>query len=438
MRSSFSVVAEPFMRSTEHFVNQDASPGDYYKAVWCRDAAYILKDWFLSGRIEDAIHELLFVWSHQISPAGEKVLYGRGSPDMDYTPRIANAKVLKDFQGMLPTTIFHGFSEVYAQNPDIDSTALMISSTSWILDAYLKSGMTVPDFIPTRGVQELRVSSIAANPSTVMEYVVPKMLLAVERLATRDIDGDGLLEQGRNEDWMDTVLRRGKIVYSQACWILALRNLASLLFELGMIQNADQIYSMALRAINSVEENLWSESEGAYLDLIDGASNTLTQDTSLYIVAVTENTVLDMTRKRLGMDEMKQGMMPPGFAENANSALDTLKKRIWKDSWPLVTERELDKTGPWMLQPNQYHNHTLWPWTTGIEMLARSRLERVDECEMLLATLLSMDSQSNPRAFYEWVNPLSNKGSGAFPFKTGISSLRIAISDILIQMTRKR
>ena len=55
------------------------------------------------------------------------------------------------------------------------------------------------------------------------------MLKAVEYLARRDVDNDDLLEQNHNEDWMDTILRAGKIVYSQACWILALSNLSTLL-----------------------------------------------------------------------------------------------------------------------------------------------------------------------------------------------------------------
>ena len=59
------------------------------------------------------------------------------------------------------------------------------------------------------------------------------MLNAVKYLRNRDIDNDGLVEQGYNEDWMDTALRAGKVVYSQACWILALQNLSLLLSKLG-------------------------------------------------------------------------------------------------------------------------------------------------------------------------------------------------------------
>ena len=39
-----------------------------------------------------------------------------------------------EFEGSLPTTIYQaGFSEVYGLNPDIDSTALILSTTSWSL-----------------------------------------------------------------------------------------------------------------------------------------------------------------------------------------------------------------------------------------------------------------------------------------------------------------
>ena len=53
---------------------------------------------------------------------------------MKFLSEVAKADKEKDFEGALPTTIYQaGFSEVYGQNPDIDSTALMISTSAWIL-----------------------------------------------------------------------------------------------------------------------------------------------------------------------------------------------------------------------------------------------------------------------------------------------------------------
>lgn len=48
------------------------NPGDYYEAVWCRDAAYILKDWFLAGDVGSALQAAHFIWSRQIVPGKGK------------------------------------------------------------------------------------------------------------------------------------------------------------------------------------------------------------------------------------------------------------------------------------------------------------------------------------------------------------------------------
>ncbi len=446
--NSFTTSAQAFVESTKQFVQEGVNPGGYYKAVWCRDASYILKDWFLSGRLGDVMHELLFIWSHQVTADGEKVIYGRGSPEMRYVSQVAGLEIHKKFEGALPSTIFHGFSEIYGQSPDIDSTALMIYTTAWVFNMCLESGMAMhvspSSSSSAHGGAELTMSSVVSAPSIVMEYVLPRMLKAVSYLSSRDTDGDGLLEQGHNEDWMDTVLRSGKIVYSQACWILALAELSSLLARIEKEEEAQRAASMALKTISAVEQKLWSEKDSIYLDIVqqDGKeSRALTQDVSLYLVAITETAALRIINRNNDDSKSKDAKVAHDktatrqkFEDRANRALDTLKARIWKDGWPLVTEAALERTGPWVLDPNQYHNHTCWPWTTGIELLARSRHRQTSECSALLSMLSSHDNQSNTRAYYEWVNPVTNTGSGAHPFRTGISAIRIALADTLGQI----
>ena len=53
-----------------------------------------------------------------------------------------------------------------------------------------------------------------------------------------------------------------------------------------------------------------------------------------------------------------------------------------------------------------------------MEMLARSGFDRIDECDTLLSVLTSKDNQENAYAFYEWINPITFKREGAFPFRT--------------------
>jgi glycogen debranching enzyme len=310
------------------------------------------------------------------------------------------------------------------------------------------------------------------DPQKVAEFVIPRMLKAIEHLKSRDIDNDGLLEQGHNEDWMDTALRAGKIVYSQACWLLALNDLSSLLSKLGRRKESDRLISLADKTIHGVEQRLWSEQDGCYIDiqqsLLQAAKpyRLLTQDISYYLIAISQNTANDSltinhsrssnhqtaAKHKGGGEEKRRSSEPRGLKgreqeerqlipvheslhKRAISTLDAIRKRAWKEKWPLVTESELQRTGPWVLKPYQYHNHTFWPWTTGIEMLARSRFNKVEECDILLSKLAS-EGHPHMHAFYEWINPITDEGSGAYPFRTGITAIRIALADILEKVKR--
>lgn len=491
--------ADKFLEKTTEYVHLGINPGDYYKAIWTRDAAFILKDQFLTGDTYNVLRSLYFIWTHQIDLNDEKVIYGRGSPELRFSISTADRETKERFRGALPSTIYHrhGFSEVYARNPDIDSTALMISTTSWILDVYLKAGLYSyyenlqewasisssldPSFLPESAANPLSSADyykkqksslvtapynppleIIPRPIELIEFLVPRMLSALDYLRSRDIDNDGLLEQGYNEDWMDTALRAGKIVYSQASWILAVSNLSSLLYEIDHKPMARKLMAMAEKTVNAVEEKHWSEEDGAYIDLYNGANDTLssynqynkgkrmlTQDTSLYLVSITENTFNDILGMRFNRDndggidnlaaankrkkQSSQLEAPKKFLEQrASSTLAALKNRVWLDSrWPLVTEKEWERTGPWHLDSNQYHNHTFWPWITGIEMLARSRFKRYRECNELLS-ILTQGNYPQTLAFYEWINPKTGGGHGAFPFRTGISTIRVALTDVML------
>ena len=432
--------ATRYVNNTSEYALRDINPGGCYSAVWTRDAAYILKDQFLSGNTRTALEQILSIWIHQIGGIKEKIVYGRGSPGTNFTPMAANIEINKNFEHALPTTIYQNFSEVYGRNPDIDSTALMISTTSWILSKLLKKRRETYLNDNDVGLLHRLVVSSTDFLSHVIDFAVPRMLYAVEYLARRDIDNDGLLEQDQNEDWMDTALRDGKVVYSQSSWILALKNLSILMFFLGRDSEAQRLKKLTDDSILSIERILWSHNDACYIDLqkdqyiSDVPNRTLTQDVSLYLVAVTEN-LNDNYESSIASplqesEQKKEHLHLSRIYQRAIKTLEALRKRIWKNEWPLVTEIELRKTGPWVLKPNQYHNHTFWPWITGIEMLARSRFNRIEECNILLSKLAS-EWTPHTQSFYEWIDPITSQGNGAFPFRTGISAIRIAISDIL-------
>jgi Glycosyl-hydrolase family 116, catalytic region len=409
---AFSKRLVNFVKKTDDHAIKAPNPAGYYTGLWCRDSSYILKDWFLSRRTQEVLDQILVIWSHQLDSSNDdKIIFGRGSPEMDFKPTIANKQVKKRFHGSLPTSIYHErkICEVFGKAPDIDSTALMISTTSWILSRIFAKNVSATQLTKSSTHDFLN------RVQKVLDYTIPRMHKAVEYLSNRDIDNDGLLEQSHNEDWMDSVMRAGKIVYSQACWILALANFSLLLQLLDKREKrlVERMVKLVDMTTNAIEEKLWSEEDGAYIDVqethhIGGPYRTLTQDVSLYLVALTENTSMDSLsihdyysysnkkKKKLLQPQMVKYLAGKERGKSNHDrlvkTLKAIRKRAWKEKWPLVTEVELVATGPWHVQPYQYHNHTFWPWATGIEMLARGRFRQFKECDTLLSTLASEDT----------------------------------------------
>ena len=70
---AFITKANRFIQKTQEHALQGVNPGGVYQAIWCRDASYILRDWFLSGNIDGVCQQIYQIWSHQISPNQGKV-----------------------------------------------------------------------------------------------------------------------------------------------------------------------------------------------------------------------------------------------------------------------------------------------------------------------------------------------------------------------------
>ena len=55
---SFADKARMFLQKTQEHVLQGINPCWIYQAIWCRDAPYILRDWFLSGNIDGTTQQI--------------------------------------------------------------------------------------------------------------------------------------------------------------------------------------------------------------------------------------------------------------------------------------------------------------------------------------------------------------------------------------------
>ena len=63
-------------------------------------------------------------------------------------------------------------------------------------------------------------------------------------------------------------------------------------------------------------------------------------------------------------------------------------------------------------------------------------MNRVEECDILLSKLAS-EGHPHMHTFYEWINPITDHPDGSFPFRTGISGVRIAFADILQKIKKE-
>lgn len=427
---------DTFVSNTTQYIAKSSEPGGYYTATWMRDASYILKDQFISGYISQTIEELKYIWSNQIDYNTSRLIYGRGSPSNNFTPRRCDHGSIKKYYGALPTTIYSSFSEIYATDPDIDSTALMIYTTSWILSHIYKHINSIKSDYSSDIKPLNHESYLNTEFSKLTVELIPKIFRAIDFLFTKDIDNDGILEQNANEDWMDTALRDGKIVYSQACWILALKNFVILLNSLEKFEDAKKLDTIAQNSIASIEKHLWSDEEECYVDKIrDNESyyveNMVTQDSLLYPFALVNDNFLTESNLLENSDDIEFNKFNTISKENllkCEKMLHSVKRKIW-NRFPTITEKPLLKTGPYIHKPYNYHNHTFWPWITGIELMTRIRFNHMDECEKMISKLF-LGNSNYDNLLFEWVNPLTHVGYGAYPFRTGISSLRLLIFDV--------
>ena len=350
-------------------------PGGCYRGgVWCRDASYILNALAFCGMHDVAKTWAHFIWSNSISQDCKKIVFGRGSPAHSLAQQSPSAAELASFTGALPTTILQDYNEIYAAKPDIDSTALMVHAT---------------------GV----VYRITQDESLLLR-VMPFVERAMQYLEARDTDGDLLLEQGCNEDWMDVMCRSGKIVYTQATWIQALLSYSYMLSAMGQEKKAEDIAKKAVKVARKVDEMMWDERNECYVDIID------TNDSDVQVQAVTQDVCLFLTLD--GIDSKRR-----------IRSLDTIKSKLSRTSGRAAMDPVIKRQAPIMVGEYCYQNGGFWPWITAIECIALSKAGRTGEAAELI-------SEAIPYVDYEWVNPITLACGGATPFKTGIAAMYVA------------
>ena len=99
-------------KNTRACTPRSLNPGGVYQAIWCRDARIYSQRLVSIGNIRGELEHIYRYGLIKYNVDREKLVYGRGSPEMKFLSEVASVDKQKEFEGALPTTIYQaGFSE---------------------------------------------------------------------------------------------------------------------------------------------------------------------------------------------------------------------------------------------------------------------------------------------------------------------------------------
>ncbi len=217
----------------------------------------------------------------------------------------------------------------------------------------------------------------------------PTIERTIAYLQGRDLDGDGWIEQGPNQDWADVMKRSGAVTYCQALYFALLRETAEMGKRLGS-DRAKDFARQALKLQRAFDKKFWDREYGFYVDAIDEQGNPvrrITQDACLAFVF------------GLAQDQKK-----------IKSHLQQLKQRCWTE-WG-ATNREPQKNGGKAGPPGFYLNGGVWLWTTAFEAYCHFRFGNPADGIAIINRIKEYDFGANPyRQVYfdtnEWHNGMN-------------------------------
>jgi glycogen debranching enzyme len=368
-------------------------PGPNYKGMWARDGMLQVRALLNLGRYGLARDLLRLYARAQLTEATDPSLVlirRKGAHDWhEGLASYADRAYVLEHTGAFPTNVYDGrgydsygrrfrpgAGEIYGETPDVDSSAW------WIIEAGDLCERT----------QDRR---------TAREFL-GRVRLALRFLEGKDTDGDGLLEQGSNEDWADCLQREGQITYTQGVWYAALQGAAAIERLAGSPDEARRLEGLAGEVRAETNRRLHTGDRYAEHSRPDGSlSHRVSQDTAWLLVF---------------------GMAPDGSEAETLRSYDDL--RCAQGHGIVSPLYDPDHTGPTRMEAGEYHNGGVWTWLTSIEAWARWRWGDAEGGDRLLRNAL----QQSGETVYEWVH--GHTGEPHNPgFATGAAALICALRE---------
>lgn len=174
------------------------------------------------------------------------------------------------------------------------------------------------------------------------EKMFPRAKKAIEFLLSKDRDSDGLIEERVFANWAETVLKFGKVLYTNCCFFKALEEfswLASVQKKKPMQRQFEQLATKTKEKINHV---FWDGNY--YIDWIDFMRHDVfSSDGNLLAI---DFGIADRAQSQMILNKVKQHQ---------------LNKVPLKTNYPLYPFWRIPPTLLPLLEYN-YHNGFSWPW----------------------------------------------------------------------------
>lgn len=201
-----------------------------------------------------------------------------------------------------------------------------------------------------------------------LEKFTPLAQKAVDWLFSFDKDGDGLLETGYLSDWMDSILKRGKILNINVIYAKALHNLAKIYGKLGQQEQARIYRTKAHSVCAKIRTVFWT---GRYFaDWIDGNKRgSFTADGNvlaiLFEIATPQQTQTIFNYIQTNQLDQAHPLLP---------------------AWPPYRWTQVFITY-WVAGITDYHSKLIWPWIGAINALNKYRHKKQKEALADLALI---------------------------------------------------
>lgn len=332
--------------------------GGIIRDVRPRDLFYIILYLLISKKVDEALYLIEYLAHHQIKEGGYiRYIHGGHSPKLGFRYEEIDPSD-SSFNGAFPTIIKKGVGLISGYYPDIDSTSLSLAAMAKTIQVTENKGL--------------------------YERYREVLIKGLEFLNTRDSNDDLLLEQLENEDWADSLLRNGCVLYSNATYLIAL----DWIYEASKFFHDKKLYVALESKIGEVGKKIvdrfWQNDH--FIEYIDGYGGRIDRaalDTSL--LAFTSFT--DITHRRMELH------------------MEYLHDRLSSDMGLSSIETPQKVTRPNEMDAYRYQNGGIIPlFNIAYHMSLRE-----------IGSDISIDFEKLLRiSRYLWVGKLDGKGRGEF------------------------